>query len=117
MNDATRRSIQTCRRFIDGQDDALALPEASAQFCHAMVLARGAKRCLEIGTSYGYSALWIASAMAEAPNPGVGSRLITIDHDPCKTQAAREHIGAAGLADRVEFWTGTALDLLADRQH
>lgn len=107
MKDATRRTIEACRRFIDGREDALSLPEGSARFCHAMVLASGAKRCLEIGTSYGYSGLWIGSA-AEAN----GGSLITIDHEQHKSDVAAAYFADAGLSKSIECRTGEALEVL-----
>ena len=92
---------------MDGQDDALALPEVSAQFCHAVVLARGAKRCLEIGTSYGYSGLWIGSAVRDN-----GGSLITIDLEQRKSDAAEAYFADAGLTEIVTFRTGHAIEVL-----
>ncbi|MCH8253193.1 MAG: class I SAM-dependent methyltransferase [Planctomycetes bacterium] len=114
MYDRTAETIARVERFMATVDDAYSIPREAGVFVHALVSAIAPRLAVEIGTSYGYSALWIASAMAEAPSPGVGSRLITIDSDPRKTEVAREHIAAAGLSDRVEFRTAAALDALAD---
>lgn len=95
--------------FIAQRNDALSLPRESAEFAHAVVLATGAQRCLEIGTSYGYSGLWIGAAARQN-----GGRLITIDREPHKHQAALAHFAQAGLADCIECRTGIAADLLAE---
>ncbi len=87
--------------------DALPIPREAAEFVHALLLATRGLRALEIGTSYGYSGLWIASALAAD-----GGRLITIDREERKTQAARAAFEAAGLLDRVEPRTSYALDIL-----
>ncbi len=89
-------------------DDSLALPREAAEFVHALVLARGAKGAVEIGTSYGYSGLWIASALSTP-----GGRLVTIDCDPRKSEAARATFAEAGLAGHVEVRTGDAGEILA----
>ena len=107
MNTALQKTIEQCRRFVNQADDALALPEESARFAHALVLAHGAKRCLEIGTSYGYSGLWIAAAAQV--NEG---RLITIDQEQRKSDVAAAYYADAGLAEVVECRTGLAADLL-----
>lgn len=99
--------IRDVEAFMAGVDDALALPRDAASFGHALVLARGARRAVEIGTSYGYSGLWIAAALART-----GGTLITIDHDRRKSVAAREYFLRAGLLDRVELRTGPAIDEL-----
>lgn len=65
-----------------------------------------ARRCVEIGTLAGYSALRIARGMAE------GGRLWTIENEPRHARVARERIAAAGLGDRVEIVEGDAVDRL-----
>jgi predicted O-methyltransferase YrrM len=100
-------AIDRLEQFMATAEDALAIPRSAAEFVHALVVARGAGPALEIGTSYGYSGLWIAAALSRT-----GGRLITIDHLQRKSDAARANIAAAGLDHLVEFWTGTALDLL-----
>jgi len=94
--------------FMATVDDALALPREAAEFLHALVLATGARRVVEIGTSYGYSGLWIAAALAET-----NGRLVTIDHSERKTELARDNFRQAGLDSSVEFRTGEAADLLS----
>ncbi len=107
MNQRVVDAICELERFMAGVDDALPIPREAGEFVHALILATGAKHGLEIGTSYGYSALWIASALADN-----GGSLITIDHDPRKSEAARRRLDSAGLASHVDFKTGTALKVL-----
>ncbi len=107
MNQHVADTICELERFMAGVDDAMPIPREAGQFVHALILASGAKHGLEIGTSYGYSALWIASALAEN-----GGRLITIDHDLRKSQAARKALEEAGLASYVDLRTGTAVEVL-----
>ena len=99
--------IEQLERFMATVDDAMAIPRDAAEFTHALVLATRPKLAVEIGTSYGYSGLWIASAFR-----GHGGRLITIDHLPRKTEAALTRFGAAGLMECIEARTGKALDIL-----
>lgn len=87
--------------------DANAVPREAGAFMHALVLATGAKRAVEIGTSYGYSGLWITSALAKN-----GGRLITIDHDPRKSEAARGAFESASLSEYIELRTGVAAEVL-----
>ncbi|UCG32805.1 MAG: class I SAM-dependent methyltransferase [Phycisphaerales bacterium] len=107
MNNALKLTIGQCRKFIDGRDDALALPPESASFAHALVLSRGAKRCLEIGTSYGYSGLWIGGAAQVN-----GGKLVTIDKDQRKSDIAGAYFADAGLGNVVECMTGRATDIV-----
>ena len=107
MNERVLESIERLERFMGTVTDANPVPREAGMFMHALVLATGAKRAVEIGTSYGYSGLWIASALTEN-----GGRLITIDHDPRKSEAARRAFESAGLSEYVELQTGSAVDVL-----
>ena len=108
MNKRVIECIDRLERFMGTVTDANPLPREAGAFVHALILATGAKRAVEIGTSYGYSGLWIASALAV--NNGM---LITIDHDPRKSEAARGAFDSAGLSEFVELQTGSATDVLA----
>ncbi len=107
MNPQVASTIKNVERFIATVGDAMAIPHEAGEFMHALIHATGAKRGLEIGTGYGYSGLWIASALV-----GNGGALVTIDHEQRKSEVAREHFEAAGLGARVEPRIGTALDVL-----
>jgi len=100
--------IDRLQRFVGTVTDANAVPREAGAFMHTLVLATGAKHAVEIGTSYGYSGLWMASALCE--NNG---RLITIDREQRKSESARKAFESAGLLDRVELRTGSAADVLA----
>ena len=69
---------------------------------HALVRAGRATRVLEIGTAIGYSALWMATAL-----PAEG-RLMTLERDAARAARAREHLAAAGVADKVSVVIGDA---------
>jgi predicted O-methyltransferase YrrM len=81
-------------------------PEVGA-FLHSLILARKPTRILELGTSYGYSTLFMADA-AKA----VGARVITMELADWKQEYAKQRISAAGLADVVEFRLGDAVALI-----
>jgi predicted O-methyltransferase YrrM len=69
------------------------------------ILAREAKprTILEVGTSYGYSTVWLADAAR-----AIGAKVITLEIHPTKFQQARAALSRAGLADVVEFCLGDA---------
>lgn len=68
----------------------------------------GARRVLEVGTSNGYSAIWLARALASTD--GV---LVTLEREPGKIALARANLERAGLSDRVVIVGGPALATLA----
>src|SRR5580692_1705289 len=74
------------------------------------ILARSLKapNILEIGTSYGYSGIWLAEAARAA-----GGRLTTLELQDYKSAHAREMSVKAGLADHVDFKVGDALAAIA----
>jgi predicted O-methyltransferase YrrM len=80
-----------------------ALHPDAARFLHVLIQAIRATRLLEIGTSFGYSTLWLADATR--PN---GGRVITCEISAERAAAARETLERAGLADIVEIVVGDA---------
>jgi predicted O-methyltransferase YrrM len=81
-------------------------PDA-AQFFHLMLQAIVARRVLEIGTSNGYSTLWITDALEKT-----GGWLTTLEVDPRKVEMASENLGKAGLRDRVDIIRGDARETI-----
>jgi caffeoyl-CoA O-methyltransferase len=71
------------------------------------ILARAtnSRLIVEIGTSIGYGALWLARGAPEA-------RVLTIDIDPQRLATARGFLERGGVADRVDLIEGPALDVL-----
>lgn len=83
-------------------------PEVGA-FLHALILARRPRRILELGTSYGYSTLFLADAAR-----AVGARVVTMELADYKQAHAREQLAEAGLADLVDFRLGDAVQMTRD---
>jgi predicted O-methyltransferase YrrM len=75
------------------------------------ILARSLKAptILELGTSYGYSGIWLAEAVR-----ATGGRLITMELSDVKSAYAREMATKAGLADHVDFKVGDAVQMIAE---
>jgi predicted O-methyltransferase YrrM len=78
------------------------------QFMALLVQAIGAKRCLEIGTYTGYSALAVALAL-----PGDG-RIVCCDISEEWTAIARQFWEKAGVAHKIELRLAPALRTLAE---
>ena len=74
---------------------------------HALIIGRGAKRILELGTSYGYSTAFLADAARQT-----GGRVYTMDLAANKQQYARTQLEEAGLLPQVEWLLGDATQLL-----
>jgi len=68
-----------------------------------MVKATRAVHVLEVGTSQGYSAIWMGLALEET-----GGRLTTIEIDTGRHSVARKNVQDAGLAGRITLIRGDA---------
>ncbi len=76
-------------------------------FLHALILAHRPKRILELGTSYGYSTLFMADAARS-----VGATVITMELADFKQAHAREQLAKAGLDGVVDFRLGDAVAMI-----
>jgi predicted O-methyltransferase YrrM len=83
----------------------------TAQLLALLVRAIGAARILELGTSNGYSTLWLADAARS-----VGGRVLSVDVDGERSAQAAEHIEQAGLGEHVELRTEDAAVTLASAE-
>ena len=63
----------------------------------------GAKNVVEIGTSTGYSGLWLCLGLQNT-----GGRLTTLEIDPARAEQARKHFEQAGVGGRVTVVLGDA---------
>jgi predicted O-methyltransferase YrrM len=86
----------------------LAVGRNTATVLHILAVDAGATRLLEVGSSYGYSTIWLAHAARIT-----GGKLTSLEVQPEKVAYARERLQRAGLADYVEFRIGDARDSLA----
>ena len=75
------------------------------------ILARSLKapNILELGTSYGYSGIWLADAARET-----GGRLTTMELQDYKSAHAKEMSAKAGLDGFVDFKVGDAVKLIGE---
>jgi predicted O-methyltransferase YrrM len=71
---------------------AWAVPRSTGYWLNCLIRLTGAKTVLEIGTSFGYSTLWMASALANN-----GGRIYTCEMFDPKIELARQHFARSGL--------------------
>ena len=74
-----------------------------AAFLRDQVLKANAKHALEIGTSNGYSSIWIATGLRKT-----GGHLTTLEIDPVKVKLATENFRAAGVDSLITLMPGDA---------
>ena len=85
----------------------LGVGSQTGEFLNMLLKTQRGKHILEIGTSFGYSTIWLAEA-ARAN----GGRITTIECVATKQAQAVENIRRVGLEDFVDFQLGDALKLL-----
>ena len=66
----------------------------------------GARTVFEMGSGFGYSTAWFARGV------GPKGKVVHTETDPKLSEEARQWLGKAGLADRVDFRLGDSVDLL-----
>jgi caffeoyl-CoA O-methyltransferase len=79
------------------------VPRKDGEFLQLLVKATRAMNVLELGTSHGFSAIWIGFGLEET-----GGRLTTIEIDKKRYDLARKHLSDAGLSNRVTCILGDA---------
>jgi predicted O-methyltransferase YrrM len=80
------------------------------RFLELQARAIGARRVIELGSGYGYSAYWFARAV------GSEGEVICTEESPELIADAEEYLRRAGLWDRVRYHQGDGLELLRDSE-
>ncbi len=75
----------------------------TADFLFDLIVKSNSKNILEIGTSNGYSAIWLSNALKKT-----GGALTTIEFWDKRQTVAKKNIEKCSLKDRVEFRLGSA---------
>ena len=95
------RSIdERVKKFLDKMKHRwrdLNVPEGDGKILHQIILQNKYKRALEVGTSTGHSAIWIAWALSKT-----GGRLITIEIDEDRYRQALANFKEAGLSEYID---------------
>lgn len=91
-----------------GQDQRMrAVGPQTGQLINILAKSLETPTILEIGTSFGYSGIWLGEAAR-----ATGGRLITLELHEYKSLYAREMAEKAGLADYIDFQVGDAVQLI-----
>jgi predicted O-methyltransferase YrrM len=83
------------------------VPDADGQALYDLILQHKYKNALEIGTSNGYSGLWIAWALSKT-----GGKLITVEIDRGRHEEAVAYFREAGVEKIVDARLGDAHDVV-----
>lgn len=75
------------------------------RFLHLVTLLKKPRLVVELGSGFGYSALWMARALPE------GARIVLTEYGEKNLEYARQVFTEEGLADKAVFRSGNALEL------
>ncbi|MBN8952578.1 MULTISPECIES: class I SAM-dependent methyltransferase [unclassified Rhizobium] len=91
-----------------GQDRRLrAVGPETGRFINILAKSLKAPTILELGTSFGYSGIWLAEAARVS-----GGKLVSMELHAYKTEFAREMAGKAGLSEHIDFQIGDAVEMI-----
>lgn len=77
----------------------------AGRLMHLLARALQAKRVLELGSGFGYSAMWFALAV------GAGGKVVMTEGSAANVERARDYFTRANLLERIETNVGDALDI------
>ena len=89
-------------------DKFVALEPDKAEFCYAICRANGARRIVEVGTSFGVSTLYLAAAVRD----NGGGTVIATEYEPGKVRVARDNFATAGLSAFIDLREGDVRETL-----
>lgn len=95
-------------REEDRNKKMLNIEPETAHLISILIRSSQSKSLLEIGTSNGYSTIWLAWAAKST-----GGRVTSLERDPNKQALADANLQKAGLRDRVDLLLGDATELVA----
>ncbi len=82
------------------------IPRETGSFINKLIRTHGCKTVLEVGTSIGYSGIWIAEALSHT-----GGKLYTIESHDERFKKAKEHFNRAGVSKYIKQLKGHAPDV------
>lgn len=102
-DDAEQKILNTLRDMRQNQGRMMNVPDQDGRLLRLLAETIGAKKVVEIGTSNGVSALWLALALQKT-----GGKLITHEINSSVAALARKNFADAGVADLVTVVEGDA---------
>lgn len=100
---AEERRVLEVLADVDRNQRYLSVPPEDGRLLRVLVESIGAKHVVEVGTSTGYSGLWILLGLMKS-----GGRLTTYEIDPGRHERARANFERAGLAQHATAVLGDA---------
>ena len=89
------------------QHDFWNISRTTAEFLYNLIVDSGVKNIIEVGTSNGYSGIWIGKALKKT-----GGKLLTIEFYEKRIALAKENFVKCGVSDIIEIKQGNASTIL-----
>ena len=90
---------------ISHEDSMLAITKDTGEFLNILLSAINSNRILEIGTSVGYSTLWMALTLLQNKQSlyNLERSILTIEKSPSKIKRAKKNFEDAEVMDMIEI--------------
>lgn len=85
------------------------ISRVTGEFLYTLIKTAGCTNALEIGTSNGYSGIWLGKALQQT-----GGHLMTIEYWEKRFSIASENFKACGIDDIISIVQGSACDVLKE---
>ena len=111
-SDSSADLDQKVKRFLANQRGNWVdwnVPEVDGKVLYDLIIKNNYQKAVEIGTSTGHSAIWMAWALSKT-----GGKLITIEIDKGRHQEALANFKAAGLSDYIDARLADAHQLVEE---
>ena len=106
---ALNEKVKTFLSDHSGQWHDMNVPTSDAKLLYDLIIKGNYKSALEIGTSTGYSGIYIAWALSKT-----GGKLITVDIDESRRKIALENFKKAGLIEYIDARLADAHSLVRE---
>ncbi len=111
QTEAEKQVLTVLDNMVKSHETYLSVPGEDGKALRLLAEAKGAKNVVEIGTSTGYSGLWICLALQRT-----GGHLTTYEIDHQRATMAREHFKKAGIDHLVTIIEGDAHQQLSKQR-
>lgn len=109
MNPKTAEVLKELEEIRTHDNPRWNIPRESGLFLNTLVKTMSAKRILEIGTSNGYSGIWLAEGLK-----ATGGKLVTVESHGARFEEAKNNFARAEVSEYVEQVLGHAPEAVAN---
>ena len=102
-----RQDADERERGLPAAERGRQVAPTTGRFLFCLVAPQTDCEVLEVGSSRGYSTIWLAAGVRY-----LGGRVLSLENDPAKVEAWRANVAEAGLEDWAELVEGDAHETL-----